>query len=98
MKSLVIDAGHFTSPSDGCTVVEAELLMVINTCLDLMGCSCEVTALRYVDNSWRNWEVASVELQLAEGEDANERLGYMGQLIATVTDGYQVAWPSTLLH
>lgn len=98
MKSLVIDVEKLASASDVCAVTEAELLMVINTCLEQMRCSCAVTALRHVDNSHRNWEVASVELELAEGEDANERLGYMGQLIATMTDGYQVAWPSTLLH
>jgi len=98
MKSLVIDARQFRSLADPCLVTEAELLMVINTCLDEMMCSCTVTALRFVDNSCRNWEVASVELQLAVHEDANERLGYIGQLISSMTDGYQVAWPSTLLH
>jgi hypothetical protein len=98
MKSLVIDVEKLVSAGEACAVTEAELLMVINTCLDQMKCSCEVTALRHVDNSWRNWEVAAVELQLADGEDANERLGYIGQLIATMTEGYQVAWPSTRLH
>jgi hypothetical protein len=98
MKSLVIDVEKLALASDACAVSEGELLMVINTCLDQMSCCCTVTALRHVDSSYRNWEVASVELQLAEGEDANERLGHVGQLIAMMTDGYQVAWPSTLLH
>lgn len=98
MKSLVIDVERLASATDACAVTEAELLMVINTCLDQMRCCCTVSALRHVESSYRNWEVASVELQLAEGEDANERLGYIGQLIATMTEGYQVAWPSTLLH
>jgi hypothetical protein len=98
MKSLVIDPGHFSSALEPCPVTEAELLMLINTCLEEMMCSCTVTALRFVDNSFRNWEVASVELRLAVHEDANERLGYIGQLISSLTDGYEVVWPSTLLH
>jgi hypothetical protein len=98
MKSLVIDLENLAPFADTGAVTEAELLMVINTCLDQMKCCCAVTALRHVDSSYRNWEIASVDLQLAEGEDANERLGYIGQLISSLTDGYQVAWPSTLLH
>src|SRR5688572_26634407 len=98
MKSLVIDPGHLSAMVDPSPVTEAELLMLINTCLEEMMCCCTVTALRFVDSSARNWEVASVELRLAVNEDANERLGYIGQLISSMTDGFQVAWPSTLLH
>jgi hypothetical protein len=98
MKSLVIDPGHFHGMFEPCPVTEAELLLLINTCLEEMMCSCTVTALRFVDSAFRNWEVASVELRLAVDEDANERLGYIGQLISSLTDGYEVAWPSTLLH
>lgn len=98
MKSLLIDAAHFQSAAEPCPVTEAELLMVINTCMEQMMCSCTVTALRFVDHPCRNWEVASVELMLAVHEDANERLAFIGRLISSMTDGYQVAWPSTLLH
>ena len=98
MKALVIDAEQLDPVSVNSTVTETELLMLINVFLEELNCGCTVNALRYVDSGRRNWEVASLELQITSQEDANERLTYIGYLIGRMTDGYQVAWPSTLLH
>ncbi len=98
MKTLVIDGEKFDPVAGDCMVTEAELLMLINVSLEETMSSCTVNALRFVDSERRNWEVASMELRLTSQEDANERLTYIGHLIGQMTDGYQVAWPSTLLH
>ena len=98
MKTLVIDAAQFDPVAVVSTVTEGELLMLINAFLAETHCGCTVKALRHVDSEHRNWEVASLELQITSQEDANERLTYIGYLIGRMTDGYQVAWPSTLLH
>ncbi len=98
MKTLVIDTEQFDPVALVSTVTEAELLMLINVFLEETHCGCTVKALRHVDSEHRNWEVASLELEITNQEDANERLTHIGYLIGRMTDGYNVAWPSTLLH
>lgn len=98
MKQLLIDIEKWDLATSCCEVPESQLLGLINNCLAQTDSACVVTALRLVDGPDRNWEIASLDIHDVSHEDIGSRLACVGHLINRMTDGYRVAWPSTLLH